>query len=96
MVCNCCGGNLLLKNFRANCPVTKQSGDFATLCESMKPIEINEQYETTHFDGETLRGLETKDEVWVVEFKRGLRGDEGNGERRGDPIMATLPKTFSN
>ena len=62
----------------------------------MKPIEINEQYETTHFDGETLLGSETKDEVWVGELKRGFRGDEGNGERCGDPIMGTLRKTVSD
>ena len=51
--------------------------------------------DTTHFDGETLLGSETKDEVWVGEFKRGFRGDEGNGERCGDPtgIMATFRKT---
>lgn len=35
----------------------------------MKPIEIAEQYETTHFDGDTLLGQsETKDGVPAIDW----------------------------
>ena len=39
----------------------------------MKPIEIAEQYETTHFDGEQS---ETKDGVGIDRRVEGIKGDE--------------------
>ena len=47
-----------------------EDGDFVTLCKTMKPIEIAEQYEMTDLDGEVLLAQsETKEGVVVIALK---------------------------
>ena len=50
----------------------------------MKPIEITEQYETTHFDGDApLEQSETKDGMGIDRSAKGIKGDERLGDLAG-------------
>jgi hypothetical protein len=63
--------------FARTLQAVNREGDFATLCKTMKPIEIAKQYETTHFDGEVGQS-ETKDGVLGINrvVVLGFKGDK--------------------
>ena len=56
----------------------------------MKPIEITEQYETTHFDGDApLEQSETKDGMGIDQSAKGVKGDK----HLGDPEFIMVCET---